>query len=139
MNSEARIAKNAKPKITYLPSDLHDLDAQFLDLLFRNGRGSSQEQIFALLILREGDHFADIRLLGIQHGHAVETPGDASVGRGAKFKRAKHVAETPLGILIRDLEDIEDTFLEIAFVDTHGATADFVSVEDDVVRFGFHL
>src|SRR3546814_4011125 len=51
---------------------IDDTDAEFLELLVAHRRRRVRHQILGLLVHREDDDFADVRLVGEQHHDAVD-------------------------------------------------------------------
>ena len=58
------------------------------------------------------------------------------MGRAAKFQGLEQEAEAVLGLLVADLQQLEDAPLHLLAVDTDGAAADLGAVEDHVVGPG---
>ena len=86
--------------------------------------------------LGEGDDLAQAGGAGQDHDDAVEAEGDAAVRRRAVLQGVEEEAETFVGLFVRHAERAEDLGLHVLAVDTDGAGAKLVAVEDDVVGEG---
>src|SRR5947209_2492474 len=95
-----------------------------------------RHQVLPAIIFREGHDFANGTFAADQHDHSIKAKGDAAVRWRAESKRAKHVAEHRLLLLLIDAEDAEHLCLQILFVDADAAATDLDAVQDNVVRFG---
>jgi hypothetical protein len=111
------------------------LDVQLAQGLEVNIGGAVGHEVAGLVVFREGDDFADAFLSADQHGDAVEAEGEATVWRSTEFEGFKDVAKLQFLLLWRHAEDAEHFGLEVAFVDSDGAAAEFVAIEDHVVGF----
>ena len=101
-----------------------------------DSRRAVGHEVLAAVVFREGDDVADRLGSGQEHDDAVETEGDAAVRRSTEAKGIEDVAEE-IGLFLRgDTEGVEHVALEIAFVDSEAAAAEFDAVENDVVGDG---
>ena len=96
-------------------------------------------EVDAAVIFGEGDDFPDAFGAAQEHDEAVESEGDAAVGRSAEAEGFEEVPELVLLFFLTDAEDGEEFGLELFFVDSDGAAAEFDPVEDDVVGDGAHF
>src|SRR5690606_12991237 len=112
------------------------VDAGFLALLGRDGRGCRGQRVVAATGLREGDDLADRVGTREQRDRAVPAERDAAVRRRAVLERVEQEAELLLGLLGADAHDLEDALLHVLAVDTDRAATDLVAVADDVVGLG---
>src|SRR5690242_9383766 len=69
---------------------LHDADVELAQLLHGDRARRVHHQILGLLVHREEDDLADVRLAGEQHDDAVDAGGGAAVRRRAIFEGADH-------------------------------------------------
>ena len=82
---------------------------QLLELRRFSGRGRTRHHIPSCLVLGEGDHFADIRLICQYHADAVNPRGDSAVRGRAILERLQHVTEA----LARNLRVMDATAISL--------------------------
>ncbi len=110
------------------------LDMQFLQLPLVRERRGIRHHIAGGLVLREGDHFADVGLVGQQHHQPVNARGYPAMRRRAVFEGLQHVPELELGFFFFDAEQVENLRLDVAPVDTDRTGGHFIAVADHIVR-----
>src|SRR5688572_11168747 len=98
--------------------------------------GRSTHRIDACLVLREGDHVAQVLLAPEGHEHALDPERDAAVRGRAHRERVQQEPELAPLLLRRELERVEDARLELLLVDPERAAADLDAVDDEVVGVG---
>lgn len=110
-----------------------EVQAGFLTLRRRNGRGSIRQWVHATTGLREGDNVANRRETTQQRHDTIPTERDTAVRRSAEGKCLQEEAELVLRLFVRDAHDLEHPLLDVLAVDTDGTAADLIAVAHDVV------
>jgi hypothetical protein len=88
------------------------------------------------LRLGKRDHLPD-RGLALQHHHqTVDPEGETGVWRGAVTEGLEEPAESALGCVCVDSQDLEHLSLHVGIVDTNRPRAELDPVENDVIRHG---
>ena len=108
-------------------------DAQFAELFDIGFRGGVHHQVLCLLVERERDHFADVRLVGEQHDDAVHPRGDAAVRGRAELECLDHAAETLVHGFLLVSGDLERLVHDVRTVVADRAAGKFHAVADDVI------
>ena len=95
--------------------------------------GAPGHQVHRLRRLGERDDVPD-RLLAAQDGDdAVEPERDAAMRRRPVLERVEEEAEAQPGLLVRDLQQLEDQALQRLVVDPDAAAGDLAAVQHEVV------
>src|SRR5437762_2735749 len=106
---------------------------EVVELALGDGGGRIKHQIPEALILREGDHLADVLFVRVEHDQAVDAGGDAAMGWRAVLEGAQETAELRLQLLLLHVEQAEDALLQLAPGDADAAAAEFKTVRDKIV------
>ena len=91
--------------------------------------GASVSRHIAFCVLGESDDVADGFRAGQDHDKAIQTKGNAAMGRRTVFQGAQQEAELVFGLLGLDAEHGEHGPLGLAVMDADGAAADLAAVE----------
>src|SRR2546423_907743 len=113
-----------------------ELDSEFAQLMLVDVAWRPRHEIEHAIGFRERDHFADAFFAGDHHHDPIQPERDATMRRRAETKGAEDVAEEQFLLFFAYAERGEDFRLQIAFVNSNTAAAEFHSVQDNVVSFG---
>ena len=109
------------------------VDAGFLALLGRDGRGRTRERVLPSTGLGEGDDITDAAGSSQEHAQTIKPKGDAAMRWGPVLERLKQEPELALCLFGRHAQQGKYALLHIALVDTDGAATNLISVADNVV------
>src|SRR5881628_1651382 len=93
-------------------------NSEFIQLLRVDRRGRLAHQVLRARGLREGDDVAERLAAGHHHRHAVESEGDAAVGRSAVAERLEQKSEALSRLLLPDAERAEHARLQLGAIDS---------------------
>src|SRR5574341_1766500 len=111
-----------------------ELDPQLLELIRRHRGWRIGQRTLRFLGLGERDDVTDGVRAGEQHEEPVEAKGDATVGRGPVLEGLEQKTEFRLRLVLADPQQIENFELDLAPVIPDTSPADFVAVQDHIVR-----
>src|SRR5690606_18804548 len=104
--------------------------------LFVYRREGLRQQALGALGLGEGNHIAYGVSLGHHGDQAVQAKGHAPMRRRAVLQRIEQEAKLGARLFSVDIKRLEYFGLYIGAVDTHRTTADFPTIQHQVVRLG---
>ena len=103
---------------------------QLLEISLRRRLG---HHLDASVVFRKRDHIANTILASNEHHEAIQAESNATVRWRAEFEGLENMAEEELLLLLVDAQNAEHFRLEIGLVDSQAATADFNTVENNIV------
>ena len=92
----------------------HNSQMQFVELPRVNRRRRIRHQVGGAGCLGEGNDFADALLVGQQHYQPVNAGRHPAVRWRAELERFQHVSKARQDLVIRIVEDVENTPLSLA-------------------------
>ena len=116
-----------------LPARLHNPNVQVAELLRAHRVRRVHHQVLGVLIHREHDDFADVRLIREQHHDAVDARRDAAVWRRAVLQRIDQRTETLIDFLARIARDLERPVHDFRMMVADRARRQLVAIADNVV------
>src|SRR6266542_68950 len=132
MNDEQKKDPSSLPFIIYHSSFIISSfwsESQLLELACVDRRRSVGHQVAGALVLREGDHVADVRRSRQHHRQTVQAQSDAAVRWSALAQRVQQEAEAPPRFVLAHAQHGEDTLLHPRVVDTDTPAADLATIE----------
>src|SRR5699024_947664 len=117
----------------------HRTDVHITQLLLGDLGGCTHHQVLRVLIQREGDRLANVRLVREQHDDPVDAGGDAPVRRGTELQGLEHAPEFSFHGLLVVSGDPERLVHDFGRVITNGPRGELHTVADDVVLPGEDL
>ena len=102
---------------------------QLLELLWLNRRRRIRHHISGCLVLWEGNHFTNIRLIRQDHTDPINARCNPAMRRRAELKGLQHMTESFMSNFRLQSDQRKYLFLQLAVVDSDGAAAYFVVVQ----------
>ena len=103
--------------------------------LFRRSGGVAHE-VRAAVVFREGDDFTNGFRITDHHDQTVQAQSQAAVWGCSEAEGVQDVPELFASLFFRDAEGLEHGGLQVAFMDSDRAAAEFRAVEYHVVSLG---
>src|SRR5260221_4870 len=115
---------------------LYIFKSEVAQLFWIGGARRAANEIRSFLGFWKSDHVPNRRFIGEQGRHPIKAQGQPPVRRRAGFQRFNQKTKFILDLLCFQSEQTQNNSLDVGVMDTDTTTAEFGSVQNDVVSAG---